>query len=75
MSHNKEILARMLAMTVVQQARRGPQPSPVEQLMAAVEDALADARQRRDFLEAGTLAYLQANEQIARWETARRNNR
>lgn len=75
MFHNRKLLARMLAMTVVEQARSGPQPSPVEQLMAAVEDAIADARQRRDLLEAGTQAYLKINEQIARWEAARRKNR
>lgn len=73
--HNQEVLARMFAMSVVEQARRGPQPSPVEQLMDAVEEALADARRRRDFLEAGTQAYLKANDQIARWEAARRSNR
>lgn len=75
MSHNQKTLARMLAITVVERARRGPQQSPVEQLLAAVEDAIADARQRRDSLEAGTQAYLQVNEKIARWETARRVNR
>jgi len=75
MTHNQEILARMFAMTVVERAKRGPQPSSVEQLMVAVEDAIADARKWRDFLEAGTQAYLRLNEQITRWEAARRSNR
>ena len=75
MSSNQETLARMFAMTVVEQARRGPQPSLFEQLMDAIEDAIAEARKRRDALQPGTQAYLQVNEQITRWESAWRNNR
>lgn len=74
-SRNRELLARMLAMTVVERARCGPQPSEGDRLMAAVEDAISDGRRRRDLLEAGTKAYLEINDQIARWEAARRANR
>lgn len=79
MSQNREILARMFALNAIADARRGPQLSPHNQLMAALLDAITDARERRDFLvasgEAGSRAYLQINDQIRRWESARRNNR
>lgn len=75
MSQNREILARMFAMAAVEHAKSGPRPSPVEQLMVAVEEAIDDARRRRDLVEAGTQAYLLLNEQIVRWEAARRSNR
>ena len=79
MTHNQKILARMVAVGAVEAARRGPQSSPINQLMVALEEAIGDARDRRDSLVAaggaGSQAYLQLNEQIARWESARRNNR
>ena len=69
----------MLATNAIEAARRGPQPSPFEQLMVAIEDAIADAHERRDLLvaagDAGSQAYLQINEHIACWESARRSNR
>jgi hypothetical protein len=47
--------------------------------MSAVEDAIADARERRDALVseggAGSEGYLKINAQIARLEAARRSNR
>lgn len=79
MSQNQAILARMLALCAIDDACRGPQLSPFDQLMAALEDAISDARDRRDSLvaagDAGNHAYLKINDQIACWESARRNNR
>ena len=79
MPTNREILARMQAAHAIGVAQRGPQPSPQDKLMAAVEEAIADARRRRQTVVAeggaGTKQYLVINEQIARWESARRNNR
>lgn len=69
----------MFALSAIDGARRGPQPTPCSQLMVALEEALADARERLDALvsagDAGSSAYLKLNERIARWESARRANR
>lgn len=79
MSKNQETLARMFALSAIDGARRSPRPTPSAQLLAALEEALADARERRHALvaagDAGSHAYLKINEQVARWESARRANR
>jgi hypothetical protein len=79
MSKNSMILAKMGAIMALRKAKIGPQPAPFAQLMTAVEDAIADGRQRRDDLAADGLAvtqkYLQLNAQIVRWEAARNTNR
>ena len=79
MSRNQKILAGMIAADAIRAAQRGPTASPHQQLMCAMEEAIADARERRDRLAkadgAGSEDYLRINAQIARWEAARRNNR
>ncbi len=79
MLNNQMILARMCAAHAIEVARRGPQASPHQQLLEAVNDAIDDARQRRDQLaatgHAGSAEYMQISAKIARWTSAWRSNR
>ncbi|MDR6397922.1 hypothetical protein ACTOWA_00525 [Herbaspirillum seropedicae] len=76
MSWNQEIVAQMRAQHAIANARLGPQPSSQARLMLALEEAISDARRRREKLGVvGSEEYLQINAQIARWEAAWRYNR
>lgn len=79
MSHNQNVLAKMLAIFAVRKAQTGVQLSPHLKLMSALEEAICDARARRDAISAeggaGSVQYLHLNDQVARWEAASRQNR
>lgn len=78
-SANQRILAKMKTLEVIDRVRYLSRPSAQQQLLTAIEEAIADARRRQSALEllgqAGTGEYLNLCTSIARWEEARRRNR
>ena len=77
--NNQMILAEIHVKQALHRMRVGHQSNPLSDLVCAVEEAIAEARHRCLMLvsagQVGTVEHLRLNEQIARWELARRRNR
>lgn len=79
LSHNQMVLVKLYTSDALSRMRRGPQRPPLEKLMTAVEEAIADARSRLNEIAAAgqenSVEYQDLSKKIKRWEDAKRANR